>query len=131
MLKTVRALVRTMRPRQWVKNAFVATPLVFARYLGDPSRLGREALAVAAFCALSSAVYAFNDVRDVEADRQHATKCRRPIAAGELSERAALVFAGLLAVAALAGCAVLSWQLAAIAGLYLIQNLAYSLGLKN
>jgi 4-hydroxybenzoate polyprenyltransferase len=131
MTKMARALVRTMRPRQWVKNIFVAAPLVFARHLGDPAYALRAAFAVLAFCALSSAVYAFNDVRDADADREHATKRARPVAARELSERAALAWAAVLALGALAGCLALSPQLAAIAALYLVQNLAYSLGLKK
>ncbi|HLL24630.1 MAG TPA: hypothetical protein VK427_21005, partial [Kofleriaceae bacterium] len=61
------ALLKTLRPHQWVKNLFVAAPLVFSRHLLDPSYALRTAIAVAAFCALSGAVYAFNDVRDVEA----------------------------------------------------------------
>ena len=86
----MRALIKTLRPQQWVKNVFVAAPLVFARDLTDPSYALRAAIAVAAFCLLSGAVYTFNDVRDVEADRAHPTKRHRPIAAGQLSERAAL-----------------------------------------
>jgi decaprenyl-phosphate phosphoribosyltransferase len=131
MTKTARALVRTMRPRQWVKNIFVAAPLVFSRHLGDPAYALRTGLAVLAFCALSGAVYAFNDVRDAEADRQHTTKRARPVAARELSERAALVWAAVLALGALAGCFALSPLLAGIAALYLVQNLVYSLGLKK
>jgi len=131
MLNTARALVLTMRPRQWVKNVFVAAPLVFARHLTDPMYVLRSCLAVLAFCALSGAVYAFNDVHDCEADRLHPTKRLRPIARGDLSERAALISAGLLAVGALAGCLVLGWELATIAALYLVENLAYSLGLKK
>lgn len=130
MVKMTRALVRTMRPRQWVKNLFVAAPLVFSRHLGDPAYALRAAFAVLAFCALSGAVYAFNDVRDAEADREHATKRSRPIAARELSERAAIVWAAALALGALAGGFALTPALAGIAGLYLVQNLAYSLGLK-
>jgi 4-hydroxybenzoate polyprenyltransferase len=120
-----------MRPRQWVKNVFVAAPLVFSRHLGNPAYVVRSALAVLAFCALSGAVYAFNDVRDAEADRAHATKRFRPIAARELSERAALIWAGILALGSLAGSLALSWELGGIAALYLAQNLAYSLGLKK
>lgn len=131
MANTAHALVRTMRPRQWVKNVFVAAPLVFARHLGEPAYVLRTGLAVLAFCALSSAVYTFNDVRDAEADRQHATKRHRPVAARELSERGALVWAAILALGALTGCLALSGQLAGIAALYLVQNLAYSLGLKK
>jgi 4-hydroxybenzoate polyprenyltransferase len=131
MVNRVRALIRTIRPRQWVKNVFVGAPLVFARHLDDPPYVLRAGLAALAFCALSGAVYAFNDVRDVAADRQHPTKRLRPIAAGELSERAALIWAGVLAVGALAGCLALRGELAAFAALYLAQNLAYSLGLKK
>jgi 4-hydroxybenzoate polyprenyltransferase len=128
---SVTAVVRTLRPKQWVKNLFVAAPLVFARHLEDPRYLVRGALAVLAFCALSGAVYAFNDVRDAEADRLHPTKRFRPIAARALSEHSALILAGLLAVGALGGCLLLSWKLAAFAAAYLIQNVAYTLKLKQ
>jgi decaprenyl-phosphate phosphoribosyltransferase len=124
-------LVRTIRPHQWVKNVFVAAPLVFSRHLEDPAYLWREAAAVLAFCLLSGAVYAFNDVRDVAADRVHPTKRHRPIAAGELSERAALVWSGILAAVALGGCLALRWQLAVWAALYFAQNIAYSVKLKH
>jgi len=127
----VLALVRTIRPHQWVKNVFVAAPLVFSHHLLDRVYVVREAIAVLAFCLLAGAVYAFNDVRDVEADRVHPTKCRRPIASGALSERSALIAAGVLAAVALTGCVVLSPMLAVWAGLYLAQNLAYSVKLKH
>ena len=120
-----------MRPRQWVKNLFVAAPLVFAKHLLDPAYVVRAAIATLAFCALSGAVYAFNDVRDVEADRRHPTKRTRPIAAGELGERSALLMAGLFAVAALAACAALDLLLAAAAAAYLANNLVYTLWLKK
>src|SRR4051812_32991708 len=77
-------LLRTLRPQQWVKNVFVAAPVVFSRHLEDRNFLAREAIAVLAFCLLSGAVYCFNDVRDVEADRLHPTKKYRPIASGAL-----------------------------------------------
>ena len=84
-----------------MKNVFVAAPLVFAKHLADGHYALRAALAVAAFCALAGAVYAFNDVLDVAADRAHPTKCKRPIAAGHLGERAALVVEAVLALAGL------------------------------
>lgn len=125
------AIVKTLRPHQWVKNLFVAAPLVFAKHLVDEGYLLRSALAVAAFCALSGAVYAFNDVRDVEADRAHPSKRHRPIAAGRLGERAALILSGVLAAVGLA----VAFALAPMAGVwaagYLAQNLAYSLRLKQ
>jgi 4-hydroxybenzoate polyprenyltransferase len=125
------ALLKTIRPHQWVKNLFVAAALVFSRHLTNGEYVLRTAVAVLAFCMLSGAVYAFNDVRDVEADRAHPKKKDRPIAAGALSERAALTASIVLAVTALGGCLVLSWKLAAIAALYLAQNVAYSVKLKQ
>lgn len=128
---TLRALVRTLRPRQWVKNLFVGAPLVFARHLTDPAYLVRAALAMLAFCALSGAVYAFNDVHDAEADRHHPTKRLRPVASGVLSKRAALICAAVLAAGALIGCLALRPKLAGYAAAYLVINLAYSLQLKR
>ncbi len=125
------ALVRTLRPHQWVKNSFVLVPLVFSKHLFDQAFAIRAGLATLAFCALSAAVYAFNDVRDVDADRQHPTKRHRPIAAGTLSERTALWASAVLAIGALAGAAALSIELAVVCALYLAQNLAYSLRLKQ
>jgi 4-hydroxybenzoate polyprenyltransferase len=125
------ALVRTLRPHQWVKNAFVLVALVFSKHLFDHAYAVRAALATLAFCALSGAVYAFNDVLDVEADRLHPTKRHRPIAAGALSENAALTAAAILAVGALAGAAALSTDLALVCGAYLVQNLLYSIRLKQ
>ncbi len=120
----MRALFRTLRPQQWVKNVlFVGAALVFSRHLGDAAYLVRSALAIAAFCALSGAVYAFNDVRDVALDRAHPTKQHRPIAAGELAERTALIWAIALAGG---GLATTCWL-----ALYLAQNVAYSMKLKQ
>ncbi len=130
-MKLVAALVKTIRPQQWVKNVFVAAPLVFSRHLTDLDQVARTLVAVLAFCLLSGAVYAFNDVRDVEADRVHPKKKLRPIAAGTLSERGALLFAAILAIVALTASAVLSWKLALVAGGYLLQNVAYSIWLKH
>jgi decaprenyl-phosphate phosphoribosyltransferase len=125
------ALLRTVRPHQWVKNGFVLAPLVFSRHLLDVPYAVRGGLAFLAFCLLSGAVYAFNDVRDVEADRAHPIKRRRPIAAGALSERAALIAAGALAVAGLGLAFALDWRAGVAATVYLGQNLAYSLSLKH
>ncbi len=130
-MSPVRALIRTVRPHQWVKNIFVAAPLVFARHLTERSYLVREAIAVLAFCLLSGAVYTFNDVRDVEADRLHPKKKNRPIAAGHLSERAALIAAVVLAAGSLTAMFVLSPLAGVYAGIYLAQNIAYSMGLKQ
>jgi len=128
---TTGALIRTLRPHQWIKNIFVGAALVFSRHLTDSAYLVRSAGATLAFCVLSGAVYAFNDVRDVDADRAHPTKRNRPIASGALGERTALIAAAVLATGALAACFALRWQLGACAAAYLVQNIAYSVRLKH
>lgn len=130
-MSPARAILVTLRPHQWVKNLFVVAPLVFSKNLFETTPALRTAAAVGAFCALSGAVYAFNDVRDADDDRKHPTKRNRPVAAGHLSERGAMITALLLVIAALGGCFALSWKLAAVAGSYAAMNLAYSLVLKK
>lgn len=95
------AYVKLVRPRQWTKNGFVLAGLVFS---GEALALGPIAsalLAFAAFCALSGAVYAANDVLDVQEDRKHPEKRSRPVASGEVSARNAVTFSALLAVGGL------------------------------
>ena len=104
------AMLAALRPHQWVKNVLVFGGLAFTGRWhefssGLPSRRpeGDDAVAAAVaaflvFCALSSAGYLINDLRDRESDRRHPTKCRRPIAAGELSPALALVMSVVLLV---------------------------------
>jgi len=89
-----------MRPRQWSKNLLVFAGLVFAAKLGDPLRWLEACVCFVAYCAISSASYLANDVRDRDDDRLHPVKRSRPIARGELSPRSALTIAAVLAVAA-------------------------------
>ncbi|MBI4511240.1 MAG: UbiA prenyltransferase family protein [Deltaproteobacteria bacterium] len=130
-MSSLRALVMTLRPHQWVKNLFVAAPLVFSKRLTDPHAALVAALAVGTFCALSGAVYALNDVIDVDRDRAHPTKRLRPVARGALSVHGALAWAALLAGSALAVAFGLGWYFFLIAAGYLGLNLAYSLRLKE
>jgi decaprenyl-phosphate phosphoribosyltransferase len=125
--------VKSMRPHQWVKNLFVAAPLVFARLLGDRPAALRTAAAFGIFCLLSSAVYLINDLVDIDKDRAHPVKCRRPIASGTLSPDAARALAALLGVLALLGATQLGPGpgFAGTAAAYLILNLSYSLWLKK
>jgi 4-hydroxybenzoate polyprenyltransferase len=96
------AYVKLARPKQWTKNGFVLAGLVFSGEALETSSLAAALLAFAAFCALSGAVYAANDVLDVEEDRKHPTKRNRPVASGLISSRAAIIYAALLAVSGLA-----------------------------
>lgn len=83
-------LVRSLRPRQWLKNGVVLAGIVFARELGDPDRVARAVIAAALFCLLSGAVYLVNDVLDREKDQHHPVKSGRPIAAGVVPPALAL-----------------------------------------
>lgn len=125
------AIIRTARPRQWVKNLFVGAPLVFAKHLNNPHVVGRAVAAVLVFCALSSAVYFWNDVIDVEKDRAHPTKRNRPIAAGLLPLGTARGISATLAAGGLAAAYVLNPLFGLVALGYLLQNVAYSLWLKR
>jgi 4-hydroxybenzoate polyprenyltransferase len=128
--KTI-ALIRSLRPEQWVKNGFVLAPLVFSGMLDDPSMWASSAIAVAAFCAASSAVYLVNDIIDREADRQHPGKCSRPIASGEISVGAALAAAGALMALAMAAAWVLAGWFPAVLGSYMTLVILYSVVLKR
>jgi 4-hydroxybenzoate polyprenyltransferase len=127
------AAIKSMRPHQWVKNIFVAAPLVFAERVGDATASLRTLAAFAIFCLLSSAVYLVNDLVDIEKDRAHPVKCRRPIASGALPTGVARGLAAALAVVSLGGAVLLGpgLALAATAAAYLALNLAYSLVLKR
>ena len=125
------ALVATLRPKQWTKNLLLFAGVLFAQHLGDRTLVLRALGGFAAFSLLSGTVYVLNDLADVEADRQHPRKRRRPIASGRLPVAAARV--AILPL--LAAVAALSWWLGAhfavVAGLYFVSNLAYSLALKR
>jgi len=127
----LRALVRSLRPAQWVKNAFVLAPLVFAHRLADAVLLERAAAAFGLFCAGASAVYLINDLRDREQDRLHPLKRLRPIASGELSPGVATAAALVLGAGALAGGWALGKSFAALLGGYVLLNLLYSISLKH
>ena len=125
------SILKAVRPHQWVKNLFVAAPLVFAKRMGDLSSDLRAGAAFAAFCLLTSAVYLLNDLVDLEKDRAHPIKRNRPIASGKLKVEVARVLAALFAVAALGSGLALGWGFAATATAYLALNVAYSLRLKR
>ena len=127
-------IVRLMRPRHYIKNFLIFVSITFDHNLFNPQVLIQALLGFAAFCLLSSAVYVFNDIRDVEADRQHEIKRERPIASGAVPIPAAWVLAAALFLCALA------IQLAAFGAkgnslllflAYFAVNLGYSLGLKH
>jgi decaprenyl-phosphate phosphoribosyltransferase len=127
----VRVLIRACRPRQWIKNTLVlAAPTAAGVDLEPRAALGMV-VAVIAFCLASSGIYLVNDIVDVEVDRAHATKRRRPIASGELSVRAAWTAAAVLLPAALVVSALLTWQLFVVVAIYEAVQVWYCLGMKH
>jgi 4-hydroxybenzoate polyprenyltransferase len=124
-------LLRALRPHQWIKNAFVFAALVFSRNLTNPT-LGLRALVIfGAFSLVASSIYLVNDVADYERDRVHPKKRLRPIAAGLVSRRLALVVAALLGPTGLAVAFALDTSAGVVLTTYGVMNLAYSLWLKH
>ncbi|MBR2378612.1 MAG: UbiA family prenyltransferase [Bacteroidaceae bacterium] len=76
--------IKLLRPAQWSKNLFVFLPLFFAQSITDLPRLYACCVAFVLLCLVSSSIYILNDIKDVEYDRQHPQKCRRPIASGSV-----------------------------------------------
>jgi 4-hydroxybenzoate polyprenyltransferase len=127
----LRALLKTMRPKQWAKNVFLLAAVVFDRKLTNVDAIVHTILGVIIFSLVASVVYIINDIADVEADRQHPIKRNRPIAAGRLSIRAAWASAVVLSVISFPTAFWLSPAFALIALLYLVLNLIYSKWLKH
>jgi len=137
---SLKGLLKTLRPHQWVKNVFVLAPMVFHKdvFVSTPVGMalnltvaGRAFAATVAFCLLAGAVYTINDLADVEADRVHPVKRFRPIASGAVPVGVAKLMAAALVIVSVGGAYALSPMLAVVAFVYFAENLAYSFWLKN
>lgn len=127
----LKGLLKTMRLRQWPKNGFIFFALIFDKQLFLTEPFLRTLLGFTLFCLISSAVYLFNDITDVEADRHHPEKKFRPIASGQLPVSVALSTAFLLTFVALPLGYLLSPMFSVILIAYLAINLLYSRWLKH
>jgi 4-hydroxybenzoate polyprenyltransferase len=125
------ALVRLVRPQQWIKNFFVLAPLLFSGQATDSAAQVKAWMAFAAFCLLASTVYVMNDVIDRDADRAHPTKRRRPIASGAVSPGVAMAVAGGMLAVSVALAFAVGTGLLACALTYLALNVVYSIRLKH
>lgn len=127
-----RALLRAMRPKQWTKNVLVAAAPGAAGVLTQSGAAAEKTLlAFVAFCLVSSATYLFNDIGDREEDRLHPEKRHRPIAAGELSVRAAFVAAVVLLLAGLGIAATVRLTFLGLLAGYLVVTVSYTIWLKH
>jgi 4-hydroxybenzoate polyprenyltransferase len=128
----LRAAIKTGRPKEWIKNVFVFAGLLFSGKFDQSHAVAEAFITFVAFCLISSAGYFVNDLIDVELDRKHPKKRFRPLAARELSERAAMVIAPLLAAIAIAiAFAAVNWEVGLMVVGYGVAQMAYSLGLKQ
>lgn len=127
-------ILRIIRPHQWLKNVFVLLPLFFGGSLLDPHDIAAALIAVMAFSFMASAIYCLNDIVDVEDDRRHPVKCRRPIASGQVSVAAAYTMMAVMVALSFASAMLLGGGavgVAAVTGVYLVLNVAYCLWLKR
>jgi decaprenyl-phosphate phosphoribosyltransferase len=123
-------LLRACRPRQWSKNLLVLAAPAAAGVIDRPLVAAQAAGALVVMCLLSSATYLLNDVRDVEQDRLHPHKRSRPVAAGEMPPRAALLAAAALALTGLGLATAITPGLGAVGCCYLALTASYSLWLR-
>jgi len=130
-MQTLRALFKTMRPKQWTKNGIIFAALVFDKKILEWNYLWRTLLGFLLFSLVSGVVYIINDIVDIEKDRQHPRKRQRPLASGALSPRLALGFAIVVGLVSLAIAFWLSTGFSLVLTGYLVLQIAYSLYLKN
>ena len=124
--------IKLMRVHHYIKNLLVFAALACSGQLFNFKKLTFAVIAFIAFCMISSVVYIINDIRDKDKDRNHPTKCKRPIAAGLISVKNAYMLAAiLLVVAVICNCINFNLTATLLLILYLVLNLAYSFGLKN
>ena len=130
-MRTIRYLLESARPREWVKNLFLLAPLLFSQSLFQGEATLRAAIAFLLFCLLTSGVYVLNDIMDLKEDRAHARKRQRPLPSGRLKASRALGFAAACLVLAIALSFALDLGFGAVALIYLGLNAIYSRWLKH
>lgn len=128
---SLRPWLKAIRPHQWLKNLLVFLPLLPIATSATPAMAGMALLAFAAFSLCASSVYLLNDLADLEADRAHPRKRKRPFAAGSLSPLSGLVLAPVLLVSAFVLTIWMPWQFAAVLGIYWVSTTAYTFLLKR
>ena len=127
----VSAAFALLRPKQWLKNAIVFAPLIFAKELFDIPHVLISLRAFCVYCLTASAVYILNDMADAEADRAHPEKKNRPLASGAITRPAALGLFALCAAAAGLLCAGMNERFIVVIAAYFLLNVAYSFRLKE
>lgn len=125
------AILKSMRPHQWIKNVFVLAPLFFSKAFFIPDQLFKGILAAILFSLGAGAVYLMNDIFDVDKDRNHPIKRNRPIASGALAIRAAWIATLVFGLGSIAAAFALDVRTGVVLTSYLVMNIAYSMKLKH
>jgi 4-hydroxybenzoate polyprenyltransferase len=120
-----------MRPRQWIKNTFLFSGLVFSKNLFQADLFMKVGMGFILFCLAASSIYIFNDIQDRDMDSKHPEKCRRPLALGNLQVTQAYFVSIFLGLIALVLASILNLTFFAVLATYILLNLAYSLKLKQ
>lgn len=135
----MRNYLQLLRAPHWIKNILVFVPLFFSMNFFDASLIVGTVFGFVCFSLLSSIIYIFNDIRDIEKDRLHSTKCRRPLPAGRISVSNAIIalvvlslgLITLLVILKLSGNSLLNIRSMGLLLLYVLLNVGYSWRLKN
>lgn len=130
-MRTIRLLFKSVRPHQWIKNAFILLPLLFARKIFDIPSVLLGLLSLVIFCMMTGAVYLINDLFDIEEDRLHPVKRYRPLASGLISPQSAIITAGCLLLISLAGGIWIRKSFFVILVIYLLIQGLYNFWLKE
>lgn len=125
--------IKLLRPKDWAKNLFLFVPSFFAKHIFTLTKIELLLAGFVAFCCIASSIYIINDYHDIENDRKHPTKSKRPLASGHVRPSHAILICVLLIIA---GCGLgyianPQFQFLLVLGVYFVVNIAYSFGLKN
>lgn len=130
-LTKLKAYIQLLRPRHWIKNLFVFAALLFSRNIDKLPSLAEAAWAFLCFCLTASTVYIFNDLIDMEKDRKHPKKCRRPLASGRIGRGEAMLLLATMLPVVLILPFLSSFSFGLVILIYLLNNLLYTVYLKN
>lgn len=125
------ALLQALRAQQWIKNLFIFAPLLFSQNITNRPLLLLTVRAFVAFCLISSAQYVFNDIKDLEEDRSHPVKCRRPLASGRMTVGSAVALLAGMGAGGMLVAATINLPFLLIAAGYFVLQVLYTLWLKH
>jgi len=124
-------IIKSLRPKQWIKNLFIFAPLIFSQNVFNWPLLLKTIIALLSFCILSSSLYIFNDLRDLEEDKLHPLKSKRPLASGRLSKPVAILSFIIMGLGGLVLACALNIDFFIVSLIYFLLQTSYSLLLKH